>query len=167
MENIITCTRCGLQKKFSDFYKSSVNKSGHRQPCIKCTEVAKQNWKKNNQEKVHIHTITHYQNNQEKRRFKSLEYRKLHPAVTKQQNWKRRAREKQAGGKFTDKEWFDLCLQYDNKCLCCREVKKLTADHVIPISKGGTSNIDNIQPLCLSCNSSKGIRTTDYRLDFA
>ena len=51
-----------------------------------------------------------------------------------------------------------------NKCLCCKEKKKLTVDHVIPVDWGGTSNIENIQPLCQPCNSSKGNRRdTDYR----
>ncbi len=66
-------------------------------------------------------------------------------------------------GSFTALEWVSLCNSYHNRCLCCRKRKKLTADHVIPVSKGGSSSINNIQPLCQSCNSKKGTKSTDFR----
>lgn len=48
-------------------------------------------------------------------------------------------------------------------CLCCGTTKNITIDHVIPIYKGGENHISNYQPLCLSCNSKKGINKSDYR----
>jgi 5-methylcytosine-specific restriction endonuclease McrA len=75
----------------------------------------------------------------------------------------RSAAKKANGGKFTVDEWIALCVKYDNRCLACKARVVLTADHVIPLSKGGTNDIENIQPLCVSCNSSKGTKTIDYR----
>jgi 5-methylcytosine-specific restriction endonuclease McrA len=77
----------------------------------------------------------------------------------------RRTKKTAAGGTYTYAQWIALCDKCNNCCLCCGKKRKLTADHVIPVAKGGTSNIDNIQPLCGPCNSSKGTKTTDYRKD--
>ena len=79
---------------------------------------------------------------------------------------KRKARKAGNGGSFTGEEWADLKAYFDYQCLCCRIAEpeiNLTVDHVIPIVHGGTSDIGNIQPLCRSCNSSKGTQTIDYR----
>lgn len=77
-----------------------------------------------------------------------------------------RTRKTAAGGSYTADEFKALCNHYGNKCLRCgRENVKLTPDHVLPVIKGGSSNINNIQPLCSSCNSAKGGRHIDYRPD--
>ena len=91
-------------------------------------------------------------------------YRQANPEVHAANERCRRTRKTQAGGSHTAGEFKDLCNHFGNKCLCCgRDDVKLTADHVIPVSKGGTSNIGNIQPLCQACNSSKHDRIIDYR----
>ena len=75
----------------------------------------------------------------------------------------RKTRKSSAGGAYTSTQWIALCNKYHNRCLCCGRRRKLTADHVVPVSKGGSSNISNIQPLCGPCNSSKGTKSTDFR----
>lgn len=72
-------------------------------------------------------------------------------------------RKRGAEGRYTLKEWNQLCEMYGNVCLCCKQPKKLEADHVIPISKGGSNTIDNIQPLCRTCNAKKNNKFIDYR----
>lgn len=79
------------------------------------------------------------------------------------QQARRRTKQKGGGGSFTTEEFGLLCRSYSNRCLCCHKKRKLSPDHVVPVSKGGSSNIDNIQPLCIPCNSSKGDRAIDYR----
>jgi 5-methylcytosine-specific restriction endonuclease McrA len=70
---------------------------------------------------------------------------------------------------FTEQQWLELLDRHQNTCVCCNkhasETKegKLTVDHVRPIAKRGSNAIDNIQPLCRSCNSKKGCRWIDYR----
>ena len=52
----------------------------------------------------------------------------------------------------TDK---DLTRIYDSPCVSCGSTEDMTADHIIPISRGGQHSIGNLQSLCYSCNSSK------------
>lgn len=62
------------------------------------------------------------------------------------------------GGSHTLGDWENLKAQYDWTCPHCYKVEPkivLTEDHIIPVSKGGSNNIENIQPLCKSCNSRK------------
>lgn len=48
-------------------------------------------------------------------------------------------------------------------CLRCKSQKNLRADHVIPESEGGETVLENLQTLCATCNSWKGIKTIDFR----
>ena len=45
------------------------------------------------------------------------------------------------------------------RCKACGSDKNLSCDHIVPECQGGTSHIDNLQTLCVSCNSKKGTKT--------
>ena len=71
-------------------------------------------------------------------------------------------------GNHTIEEWNKLKREYNNKCAICgieeeklislwnrKGFDRLTRDHIIPLAHGGTNYIQNIQPLCISCNARK------------
>jgi 5-methylcytosine-specific restriction endonuclease McrA len=67
-------------------------------------------------------------------------------------------------GSFTSAEWEALKAEHGNVCLRCGTSEApLTPDHVVPLSRGGSGFISNIQPLCLDCNRRKATKSTDYR----
>jgi hypothetical protein len=82
----------------------------------------------------------------------------LDKAATK--NHRRRTRKKNAGGSHTTEEWLAKVEALDNMCYYCKRMDvKLTRDHNIPLTMGGSNDIENILPACLPCNSRKGNQT--------
>lgn len=69
------------------------------------------------------------------------------------------------GRRFSKTEWVELKARLGNQCLKCQRREpevSLEADHIVPLSRGGARGIDNIQPLCRSCNRRKYVATTRY-----
>jgi len=62
----------------------------------------------------------------------------------------------------TEEEWESKKEQYNNRCFYCGKASKLTKDHIVPISLGGSNNIDNIVPSCWACNYKKRARRIEY-----
>lgn len=101
--------------------------------------------------------------NPERHREYQRKWRRAHLASDLAKSALRRARIASCGGRFTASEWSAVKARYNDRCLRCWEEQPLHADHVVPITRGGSNSIENIQPLCSSCNRHKRQKTTDYR----
>ena len=100
---------------------------------------------------------------------------KANPEAVRLIGHRRRARITGAGGSFTAEQFKAL----GDRCLCCGRTEAelaqlglmLVPDHVLPIARGGSNNISNIQPLCHAyrkgtrsgCNNRKHAKHIDYR----
>lgn len=92
---------------------------------------------------------------------KKEDYRR-NPMPARCAGQRRRARKLAAEGSFTAEEIRSLFQKQKGKCaICSKKLEKLGknkfhADHIHPLSKGGTNWITNIQLTCKRCNLSKG-----------
>ena len=147
-------------------------------------KVALRTYRERNREKINMlarirraTSLEHYRaigraslaKHREKRNAASREYARRHPGWRSAKVRARRAMKYHAEGSHTEAEWESLKAQYDYTCLRCSKHEPeitLTRDHVIPITKGGSDYIANIQPLCHSCNSAKNTQIIDYRTNW-
>lgn len=61
-------------------------------------------------------------------------------------------------GSHSREGWEILKRVYNYTCPACGRSEpeiKLTRDHIRPVKEGGSSFIENIQPLCEECNQAK------------
>jgi len=60
---------------------------------------------------------------------------------------------------FNDKQKRESYEKQNKKCLNCKKefsIEEMEGDHITPWSKGGKTDIINLQMLCKPCNKSKG-----------
>jgi 5-methylcytosine-specific restriction endonuclease McrA len=182
------CPSCQETKPLAEFNKDKSNASGYKSRCRACTIRDKRAAYQADPERFRASARRSYHSQKAdpvrhaahlaRRRDYCRRWREKNRSHVRATiyNWQTRNRERlkviadrrlarkaENGGSFTAQEWAALCQQYDYRCLACGRKRKLSADHIVPLSKGGASSIDNIQPLCGPCNSGKGDKIIDYR----
>jgi len=148
------CTKCGesFPATLDYFNRDNSQYSGLHPWCKNCISKKGQEWAKENKEHV-----------REWRR----KYREQNQHIYKANRAKRKAKIRGTNGSINAYEWQAIKNHYcpDNHCLCCGKKRKMTLDHVQPISKNGKHLSFNIQPICGRCNSRKYNKHIDYRPD--
>ncbi len=99
--------------------------------------------------------------NQEYIAEKTREYAKANPEMRAAATNRYRARKMNCSGSYTAEQAAELLIAQEYLCAYCdadlRTVKK-AVDHWMPLSRGGSNDISNLQWLCMSCNSRKSNR---------
>lgn len=52
-----------------------------------------------------------------------------------------------------------VMLKSGSACVACGSDQALHVDHIVPHSRGGSNDIENLQMLCARCNLAKGAKT--------
>lgn len=119
-------------------------------------------WVAANPERVKMHRAARAA----KKRAEDRNYSRLHSSDVRARavEWNRRhktdrkaayrSRVNSAAGSHTRGEWESLLASYHGLCVYCL-TPTTSRDHVVPLTRGGTNDIDNIAPACPSCNSQK------------
>lgn len=121
-------------------------------------------WRKANPEKVVRARKLYYEANRQKAIENASTWAKEHPEENRLRCAKRHALKYSntpTDELLTLAQWHDVLTQYNGHCAYCDREAKLTLDHVIPLSKGGTHSKNNVVPACGHCNSSKGNKTVE------
>lgn len=164
------CTKCKITKSLNEYYKDNRHKNGKTSACKSCI-IAK---------------IINYQT-QHKQQIS--EYLKTDKGKSKQAKYLKTDKGKLVAARGHHNAWIkksntlsNLTLKESNIILflqnyqCANpncehkhgryfDLVKPTLDHITPVIKGGDLIKGNVQYLCQSCNSKKGIKYIDYRTD--
>lgn len=169
------CSKCGECKSFpQEYFRDNRLKSGYRACCKTCDVKIKRSPeaifrgkqskksprnKKERAAKERIRQNTLYRSDDKFREGKlerDKKYRKTLKGRLTKLRAKSRRRANGGNHKLSDQEWETLLQAFNHSCAYCnKQVDKLTADHIKPISRGGDTIMGNILPACHSCNSSK------------
>lgn len=185
-----TCTFEGRPQPLASFNK--VGKGDNQRPdCSSCQKAYNKEWRKanprynsqyyeNNKDAQALKTAlwreanpeygkTWYADNKEAHRKLVKAWEKKNPEKLRslRARWAAKRRTLEATIEPMSKDaWKYLTETFGEYCLVpgCGVIDQLEIDHVVPLSRGGSNDLDNLQILCKSHNASKSNRhSTDYR----
>lgn len=180
-----TCSTCSIKKPLDEFYRNSRAKDGRDSRCISCEKLRLAKWasenpdrvkaaqrRYNSSEKAREKARRWAEQNPERYLQVQADYRARHPESVREASRKhyhsnlersrRRVLIKKAERrtKLANNGVFKVASKeisriLSSPCCVCDSTENPTLDHIVPISRGGTHSIGNLQCLCASCNFSK------------
>lgn len=149
-----SCSIIELRKKYKENTRSELDraKTYRENNPDKVLESGRKSAKKHREKRAKYTSDWHKKNKEHAQQYRTqnLEKYRMHA-----QN--RRARIHDSGGFFTLKQIHALRVLQKDKCVNCKKSIKtnMHIDHIMPIAKGGSNDIKNIQLLCPKCNFKK------------
>jgi len=119
-------------------------------------EERQQNWRE--WAAKNAESLTHYQEtHREQTKARVQAWARNFPEKNRARVKRRRAAKTEAPlNDLTAAQWEEIKNAYGHRCAYChRKMKRLTQDHITPVSKGGSHTLANVVPACQSCNSKK------------
>lgn len=147
----------GKRQRSSDAYKE-YQEGYKRENSERIKEYYREYYRKNAprmKEQFHAN----YLQNADARKVQARGWAKNNPTrrqeITNTARQKRRATLAEVANTLTTVEWEEIKLRFGYRCAYCKEKRKLTRDHITPISAKGPNTVANMAPACRSCNSKK------------
>ena len=173
------CTKCQEEYTIDNFYKDKSKNDGYHTICKICSKVKKKEYYENNKNICKERVLKRYWNNREhviqqnreysrkwyknnkehhKNNSKKRYYSNNNLELYRIKSQKRRARKLNQLG-YLPYNYLEIMKDRDTHCKYCNlhiKTYGYHVDHIIPLSKGGLHDLDNLQLICAECNLKKG-----------
>lgn len=167
--NTKKCSKCDVIRDRSEFYNYIDSSDGLHSQCKKCMSSYDKKWRENNPEKDRQRNKNWRDNNPDRekehtRKWRSKNINKVRELAKKNYHKNKQVRVIRASARKRDigllpKEVTEHISWCKNQlCFYCGGPGG-AHDHVVPHSRGGLTEIENLVPTCTRCNSSKGSKT--------
>lgn len=144
-ENGKICTRCKVEKPFSDYGFNNKQRNELKSRCKDCSREAHAEWNEKNRESVNSQVGA---------------WKRRNPVSVRAMAQNRRALKRDAGGSFSSADIKRLHELQRGMCAACFKPLKgdYHIDHRVALSRGGSNEWTNLQLLHAGCNLRKKAR---------